>query len=476
MKKGITFFTIWIIPYLIYSQAFKIDPIKEDTSLNSYPSKTISGITIIGNKITKEQIILRELTFKVGDTLSNVAFIAELTQSKKNLLNTSLFNFANIQWALIDSASTQIVIELQERWYTFVFPIFEIDDNNFNTWWRDKDFSRINYGVNVSRTNFRGRKEKLTATAQYGFTERYRLKYEIPYITKGQKLGIDFNFSYNRRDEIAYSTLDNERLQYKSADQDAVRNLSSGITFKYRPAIFTTHAIGLEYDLNSIQDSVRVLNPNYLGNNLLRTEFFSFFYDLKVDLRDSRNYPLVGFFGNINIKQYGLEILQSPVNFANFQINLKKYWALHDRWYLAGSFRGVLATSDKQPYLLQNGLGYSSFGIRAYEYYVIDGQNIALTKAQIRYQLVKPNYAKLDLIPIEKFNKFHYAFYLGLFTDFAYVRDNVGFNGNSLANEMQFGTGIALDFVTYYDVVIRTEFSINKLGENGIFIHFVAPI
>ena len=76
----------------------------------------------------------------------------------------------------------------------------------------------------------------------------------------------------------------------------------------------------------------------------------------------------------------------------------------------------------------------------------------------------------------KKFEQAHFAMYMGLFTDLGYVEDNTGFPENNLANELQFGTGIGLDFVSYYDIVIRTEFSINKFGDSGLFLHFVAPI
>lgn len=476
MKKGLLLCSILILPFLIQAQAFKIDPVKNDSSLFESPIKIIRGIKLVGNRITKAPIIIRELTFELNDTVPSEQFLAELEQSRKNILNTSLFNFSKIDWALADSESIELIIHLQERWYLFPTPIFEIDDNNFNTWWQDKDFSRINYGMHVIRNNFRGRKEKLVLTAQYGFTERYRLRYEIPYINRKQKIGLKFNLSYNRRDQIVYNTSANERLQYKSEDDDALRNYSASVALTFRKAIFGTHSLGLEYDQNRIRDSVRFLNPNYLGGFRKQIKFFSLYYDFTHDLRDSKNYPLKGSYFNIYIKKYGLGLTDESVDLTNFQLRYKKFWTLKDRWFMASSIRGVLAANNNQPYLLQNGLGYNSFSIRSYEYYVIDGQNIGLAKAQLRYQLVKPNSATMGFIPMERFKKFHYAFYLGIFSDAAYVQDNIGFDNNRLANNIQFGYGVGLDFVTYYDVVIRTEFSMNKFGENGIFLHFVAPI
>ena len=460
-----------------FSQAFKIDPIARDSSMYESPIKIIHNIQIIGNQVTKEHIILRELTFSQSDTLANEAFIAALEQSKKNLLNTSLFHFVKIDWAILNPQEVFIVIQVEERWYTFPLPIFEIDDNNFNTWWKDKDYSRINYGGLLVRNNFRGRKEKLSLIAQFGFTERFRLKYDIPYINKSQKSGLGFNFSYNRRDEIVYTTLDNERLQYKSESKDAVRNYSAEVNYKYRNAIFNTHTVGVEYDFNSILDSVVDLNPNYLGSGKSESQFMSIYYNFTHDNRDSRNYPLIGNYFTVSLQKYGLGIIRNDVDLTNLSFQAKRYWNLKKRFYLASSARGLLTANNNQPYLLQSGLGYSStFNIRSYEYYVIDGQNIGLVKTQIKYQLVKPNSAELAFVPLERFNKFHYSFYLGLFSDVGYVEDQIGFPQNNLANELQYGFGLSLDFVTYYDTVIRSEFSINKFGESGFFLHFVAPI
>ena len=43
------------------------------------------------------------------------------------------------------------------------------------------------------------------------------------------------------------------------------------------------------------------------------------------------------------------------------------------------------------------------------------------------------------------------------------------------SNEFLYGYGLGIDFVTYYDIVFRVEFSANKFGETGLFLHFNAP-
>ena len=459
---------------MLHSQAFQIDTFQQSVAFKKKNLKVVTRIQIVGNRTTKDNIILRELEFKDGDTLTNSNFTSAINLSKKNLLNTSLFNFAKLDVALVDSINAVVIVQLTERWYIFPLPIFEIDDNNFNTWLRTKDYSRINYGMHLTHYNFRGRKEKLILTAMYGFTERYRLRYEVPYLTKSQKLGLAVDLSYNRQDEIAYNSLNNERLQFNDTENDAYRNLSNSVSLSYRNKIFNTHLVKLNYSQYRITDSVVNLNQNFLGANQNDLNYFKVSYKFTSDKRDSKNYPLKGSFLKASISQYGLGIL-SDLSLTNLNIEAKKFIEIKPRLNLAGSIKALLTNNNAPPYLLRNGLGYSSFGIRSYEYYVIDGQNIGLGKLQLRYQLVQPRSVDLEGIS-ERFGKFHYAFYIGVFGDVAYVDDQFGYPSNRLANEIQFGSGIGVDFVSYYDIVIRTEYSFNKFGESGLFIHFVAPI
>ena len=76
---------------------------------------------------------------------------------------------------------------------------------------------------------------------------------------------------------------------------------------------------------------------------------------------------------------------------------------------------------------------------------------------------------------MNQFRKSHYSLYLGLFSDLSYVSDNQNYEENTLSNQLLFGNGICLDYVTYYDKLIRIEFSINHLGEKGVFLHFSNP-
>ena len=57
---------------------------------------TISNITINGNKVTKKEVILRELLFKKDSSLTITDLEKKIKQSKENLVNLKLFNFSEI--------------------------------------------------------------------------------------------------------------------------------------------------------------------------------------------------------------------------------------------------------------------------------------------------------------------------------------------------------------------------------------------
>src|SRR5690606_12758140 len=84
----------------------------------------INRILIIGNKVTREQIILRELSVSPGDSIYVSQLEQILDQDKKKLYNTRLFNTVDIRLLELEPSVVDLLIDLNERWYTFPVPIF----------------------------------------------------------------------------------------------------------------------------------------------------------------------------------------------------------------------------------------------------------------------------------------------------------------------------------------------------------------
>ena len=157
--------------------------------------KTISSILINGNNKTKKEIILRELELKLDSVYSQDELKIKILKSKNNLTNLKLFNFVEIK-SLEADQDVEIYINVIEKWYIWPYPIFELSDRNFNTWWEEfsennySDFSRINYGVFLNWENFRGRNELLKLKIRKGFKEHYLVSFQSPFINKNKTIGL----------------------------------------------------------------------------------------------------------------------------------------------------------------------------------------------------------------------------------------------------------------------------------------------
>ncbi len=434
----------------------------------------ISKITIEGNKITNNNIIFRELTFKTSDSLTLVRYEIEKKRSTDNLMNISIFNFVSITESISDN-KLNILIKVTERWYIWPIPVFDLADRNFNTWWKTKDFNRINYGVDLAIYNFRGRNETLDLLLSLGYDEKYGLIYKIPYINKKQKIGLIFSSNFIRSHEVALKDSNNKVVFYKNSNFYPKQSLNSSIGLTYRNNIHNTHSLQFGIENYKFSDSIIQKNTSYSIDNQNKLTFFTIYYQFKNDYRNYKPYPLKGHYFDIEITKYGLNLLENEkADFLSFKSTFRKYFKINEKLYFASGFTGMI--NSKFPYFIQNGLGYVRDYVRGYEYYIISGQGFALIKNNLKYAIVPQKIAKIKAIKTEKFNTIPYAFYLNLYADAAYVYKTDKDQYNSLVNKTLIGIGLGIDFVTYYDKVLRLEYSFNKSGENGIFIHFMTSI
>jgi outer membrane protein assembly factor BamA len=436
----------------------------------------IGNVSIIGNKITKEHIITRELTFKKGDTLTSSDFEAQRKHSEENLMNTSLFNSVHIGKIVNPDSSVEVMILLTERWYLFPLPVFDIVERNFNVWWQTKDFSRVVYGANVTRYNFRGRNETIGAAIQLGYTQRISFAYTIPYINKGQRSGLRFGFSYSRNHQTPVETFYNKLDYYKDETGYPRRQTLGAVEYTYRKGLYVTHYASTSYLRSEIADSVALFNPDFFGNRKTSQQLISLRYLYKCEHRDFVTYPLRGYEYDIELVKNGLSFINNDVDFAFVTATVRKYWGLGGRWFFSSGFRGKVSDNNFQPYYNTGALGYGRDYVRGYEYYVIDGQKFALIKTNLKFALIRKHEIHAGFIPLEKFATIPYAFYLNLYGDAAYAEDKQFQKYNPLTNSWLYGGGMGIDFVTYYDLVFRFEYSVNRLGESGFFIHFASPI
>ena len=435
----------------------------------------IMGITLDGNKVTRPRVVLREMTLREGDTLTSTALYAAIARSRENLQNTGLFNTVAILPIYLGPTEVLLEVHLNERWYWWPSPILEVADPNFNTWWRTRDLSRLNWGFYINRYNSRGRNETGDLQFQFGYAQQYGLHYKVPFIDHRQRWGLSIGGGYYQQHEVTTATVDNERIFFAPDKGNARIQWNAAVELTLRRAHDLRHAWRLGYVDASVVPELAAAFPDHFGAGADRTGFLFLRYTIIHDNRDSRAYPLKGHFGELQVERKGFGLLstQAP-DITTFTANWSNWWPTSPRSILALSLRGKTTYGPPTPYFVQEGLGYRNY-VRGYEYQVVDGQHYFLGKLNAMFQLLRPIDRRVELIPLEPFRTLHLAIYLNAFVDAGYVIDDQYGGMNGLDNTWTSGYGLGLDLVTSYDQVVRGELTLNAQGSYGFFLHFTNP-
>lgn len=441
----------------------------------------VSSILIKENKKTNHRIILREINFKEGDTLTVDELKKKCSRSQQNLMNSSLFVSDTVSFALDTAARTaQVTIAVKERWYVWPSIILQIQDRNFNAWWyqEHRDISRLNYGAGFTMYNLFGLNHTMTFIFRRGYTEQYGAGYRIPYINKKQTIGIVASYYFYRNAQIWYNTKAGE-LQYFTDRLNYVREEQEGkvgVTHRYK--LYLRQSLEAFYKTSSVSDTIAKLNDNYYDKGIHETaiKYLSLQYRITFDNRDYKPYPLKGTQLEAFITKDGFAALKGEVPDNLFLIgSVKHQFKICNRLYMMNGVKGRYAPIYKPMYYFNRALGFNDL-VRGYEYFVVDGQHFVLAKSNIRFQVIKPNVFHVPIKYFAKFRSFSYALYAGPFVDAGYVSDDYFAKYNPLSNQWMLGYGFGIDLVTYYDYVFRTEFAVNKMGQPGIYLHFNAPL
>ena len=449
--------------------------LEEISATDSTEMLYLNKAIIIGNKKTLDRIILRELTLKPGDSVARYELEKTLARDKNRIYNLRIFHTVKLRALELPDKSFDLLIELEERWYTFPIPIFELSDRNFNEWWQNYDhqFNRVNYGVRLYQYNFRGRNETIRLTGQFGFTKKFDLIYRIPYLDKKQKQGLTLEMNFSEPKNLAYRTVDH-KLAFLSGKETLRQKFGFSIMYTLRKTFYDTHNITVEYDNGTIADTIQILNPHYyaLGKN---TQWYSSLgYNFIAEHRDVVAYPLKGYQAMVGIKQFGLG-LGEKVNQTVFTASFAYHKDLRKKFYFSNFTSAYLATpSSTPPYSLFFGQGYKRLFVRGYEIYVIEGPGYVLNKTTFKKRIFQHTY-RLDDMPWEQFQHFPVSIYLKAYADFGYTKNYPYYakrNENTMrSNRLIGGAGLGLDFVTAYDSIFRVEYTATLEGAHGFFFH-----
>jgi outer membrane protein assembly factor BamA len=425
----------------------------------------IQDIILEGNDKTKPAIILRELPFQIGDEYALGSIVQKFKTAKKQLMNTGLFRNVVVSLQNLDDHQVHIKVAVEEKWYIWPMVFLKPVDESFNQWWNDKnrDMTRVNYGVKLSHNNITGRNDKLRFSVMDGYTRKFSLQYYGLRLDPELKWSTNAGVYFSQNREVNYMTLRNKQIPLKDG-QFLHSYLGGFVNFDYRPKIKTTHSFGVGFNYESIADTIRKLNPAFsLGEGILR--YPELFYDFRYVDVDYIAYPTKGFFGEAYLKRRGLGS-ESNIDLWEFMAKASQSWPINSKYFF--NLRGLvtLKLPFSQPYIGKGFIGCDGRFLQGYENYVIDGVAGGYAKASITRPV-----ATLHIhFPVRRLSDMPIKLYAKSFVNAGYIYNTTP-GENELTNKFLYSGGVGLDIVTYNDFVIKIEWSVNRLGQNGLYLH-----
>ncbi|MCB0568676.1 MAG: BamA/TamA family outer membrane protein [Phaeodactylibacter sp.] len=436
----------------------------------------IDSITVKGNRTTKKAIILREMLFAVGDTVLLEELPERLKRSEMLIMNTGLFNCASIHYKNWKASTNRIhlLTEVDEAWYIYPVPVFELADRNFNVWWveQGRSLNRLNFGLDFSHLNISGHGDRLKMSAHYGYTRKYALGYRVPFFNRSQTLGFSVDLAFLQNREINYTTFNNKQKFFRDNDTFLYQRFRADLELNFRPRIKSFHDFVAAYRQNRISNVVSSeLNPDFFldGRNLQR--YFLLAYRYTYDKRDVRPYPWKGSYFYGAVEKDGLGVFNDR-NALTLYAGYGRFMPFGQRWSLSLQGHGKLSViRNQQPYNDNRAIGFGVQYLHGYEYYIMDGLDMGMLQSALRFRFwgADVNFGKA--MPIQAFRNMPIRLHLSLNNDLGYANNPFSVEGNPLDNRPLWGGGLGLDIVLYYDKVIQIEYSFNDLLENGLFLH-----
>ncbi|MFN5218054.1 MAG: hypothetical protein ACK5CL_04740 [Sphingomonadales bacterium] len=427
------------------------------------------NIAIKGNRITKEQVIFRELGLtREGDVGFNDSLKTLWIQRISDL---GIFTFVDIQ-----AQKDSIYILLKERKYTWFLPELTWADRNFNVWWKDKDPSRLIYGGTLFLNNLRGRNQSLAIQVIHGYNRSYSIQYNRPFPTYNNGYAYSIGAGYWSNHELWYKTK-NDRLQFLKVESEPVqRNTWMDAMLRKRLSYYAFlewHAnygnyrfsdSAMKRDEQAVRQYMAGQRGNYMGISLAYT----------TDHRLQRHYPVGGYFFKAGASYVRLKPdMQAPAIVQGFM--KANYFKPLGRWVLTNAFQASYnfdvnaLTVGSLPYSFSRQLGYESRYVRGYEPYVADGMGFILGKTGIR----RPVYQHAGktvpgISALKNYRTLPVSVWFTIFADAGRVIKPVTLPENTLNTRWMSGAGAGLDVILWYTAMSRFELSRNHWG-NWVF-------
>lgn len=437
----------------------------------------IDSITIVGNVRTKNWVIKQEARLHENDTIWMKELAQRIEEIEIDLIKTNLFSTVDVSYHLQyedDKFKIKINILVDEHWLLFPALILDIADRNFNVWWKEQKMSikRINIGAKLFHYNFTGRNDRLRLAFHTGYTNKYELSYEYPYLSKKHQLGLKVFGLYASNKEINYQTVNNKSLFFKIENEPVLQRLNYGLQLKYRPNRKQSHHLLLEQKSIHINDTIARLNPDYFLDSRIVQSYTKISYGLRYSSTDQTIRRNKGINLAIDIDKIGIPLI-IPVNYldAREYVDWTKPIASKLVQTISIHAKQAIIRNKKYPYNLYTGFGYREDFVYGYEYYIIDALDYIIINEALRFPLFSFKHSGKKILAKEPKLKLKLNTDLIAQLSWAYSNDPYTYTNNQLANRPLYSISMGIATLVNDGIQIILQSSINHKSEIGIFLH-----
>jgi outer membrane protein assembly factor BamA len=397
----------------------------------------VRDIQIRGNITTETHVILREMSLKIGDTLTQQAKDLD----RNNIYNLRLFNKVDVVDSVYQNQAT-VIVTVSERWYFIPFPVFGM---------KYRDLSKLYYGAGMMHQNFRGRNEKLFTLIYFGYDQLFMVNYQNPKVTDDDDIFI-----------VTALTL------------QKLHNLSSNSEEYMNSNLFLRGTIGKRFGMYQTLSSTygyeiwQVSNPQ-LNSTISpsgRDAFLTVSLSYRFDTRDNNEYTTNGTLISLAASKNGFG--ESEVNITTANYDIRKFFKFNGGNAFGMRTSGSFAWGGVIPSYRHVFFGYDD-RIRGYFYKKIEAENRIISSIELRLPILLPRYLEVDWFSIPEFQKLRYGIYFGIFADAgkAWSRSQV------LSEQPWYsGYGAGFQFLLPYGFTIRTEAAVNNMGDTEYIMDF----
>lgn len=360
---------ILILFFISANLLFSYTIISTDTSKRYY----IKDIKLIGNKITEDFVIYREMKIKPGMSVTQ----EELNFDKARIYSLGIFSTVDFQLENFEDGYI-LIVDLMEAWY--IWPNVILDR-------KEKDWKKLSYGLGLKIQNFRGRNETVFLEGTLGYDPTIRLSYRIPHFYTDLDLYFLSGFEFTKRKNKSRKNLINN----ENYDENVFEaNFVIGKRFGY----FDYLNLNISYFYLKI--------PQYYYGRTISTTGIDTKISVGVayihDSRDLVQYPSKGEVLSLQYTKHGLST--SIIDYSVIDYDFRYYYLLKPFIF---AFRNALrsAFGGEIPNYANSFIGYGE-RVRGHFFDFYEGQSMIISNAEIKFPFVKDWILSFDFPIIPK--------------------------------------------------------------------------